>query len=230
MNSKAALRKGDEGEKKIANILDSNHSFHRLINNLVLLGENGVSHQIDHIYINENGIFVIETKNYYGQIDGQENDSYWTRSYFVRKQKKTVKFHNPLKQNQSHIRVIKRVIGRNYPVYCFVVFAQNNGDSLNLFNVCNADSLLKRIEVAISEQQLSKEEIEKIYQALLINESDITNEQHITNAKNTNQERLNHQKSIRLAIEQKICPECGQKLVIKKGQLVCSMCKYILKI
>ena len=193
MNNKTAIKKGEEGERKVASLLESSNSFHRLINNLVLLGENGVSHQRDHILINPNGIFVIETKNYYGEITGQEDDSFWTRSYFVKRQKKSIKFHNPLKQNQSHIRIIKRIIGKNYPIYCFVVFTQNNGDVLGLFNVCNIDSLLKRLNLIVSDAQLKEKEIETIYQALLANESDINNEQHVSNVKAINQERLNHQ-------------------------------------
>lgn len=230
MNSKTAIKKGEEGERKVASLLESSKSFHCLINNLVLLGENGVSHQIDHILINPNGIFVIETKNYYGEITGQEDDSFWTRSYFVKRQKKSVKFHNPLKQNQSHIRIIKRIIGKNYPIYCFVVFTQNNGDVLGLFNVCNIDSLLKRLNLLINDSPLKEKEIEAIYQALLVNESDINNEQHVSNVKAINQERLNYQKSMRIAIEKKICPYCEGKLVIKNGQLVCTVCKKIIKI
>lgn len=228
MNSKAAIKKGEEGERKVADILESSKGFHRLINNLVLTGENGVSHQIDHILINSHGVFVIETKNYYGEITGQEDDSFWTRSYFVRRQKKSVKFHNPLKQNQSHIRVIKRIISKNYPIYCFVVFTQNNGDVLGLFNVCSIDSLLKRLNLVVNEHPLKEIEIETIYQSLLANEADINNEQHVSNVKAINQERLNHQKSIRLAIEKKICPYCQNKLVIKNGELVCSVCKKII--
>lgn len=230
MNSKAAIKKGEEGERKVADLLENSKGFHRLINNLVLTGENGVSHQIDHILINSNGVFVIETKNYYGEITGHEDDSFWIRSYYVKRQKKNAKFHNPLKQNQSHIRITKRIIGKNYPIYCFVVFTQNNGDVLGLFNVCNLDSLLKRLSLIVNEKPLKEKEIEAIYQALLANESDINNEQHVSNVKAINQERLNYQKSIRAAIEKKICPNCQGKLIIKNGQLVCSVCKKMIKI
>ena len=78
-NNKKRLR-GEKGEQIVGSILDSDPSFHRLINNLVLLGDNQVSHQIDHILIRDNGIFVIETKNYYGQISGKEDDSYWRKN------------------------------------------------------------------------------------------------------------------------------------------------------
>ena len=107
------LKRGEEGEQLVSNELDRDPSFHRLINNLVLLGDNNVSHQIDHILIRENGIFVIETKNHYGKITGLEDDSYWKKTFFVKGKIKTETFHNPLKQNQSHIRIIKRVIGKD---------------------------------------------------------------------------------------------------------------------
>ena len=59
-NNKGKLKRGEEGERLVASILDADKSFHRLINNLVLLGDNQVSHQIDHILIRSNGIFVID--------------------------------------------------------------------------------------------------------------------------------------------------------------------------
>ena len=148
MKTSRAIKKGNEGEKIVSDILTKDRSFQRLINNLVLLGDNNVSHQIDHILIRENGIFVIETKNYYGEITGLEDDSYWKKTYLLKGKVKTELFHNPLKQNKSHLRAIKRIIGKNYPIYCFVVFINNNGDKLDLFNVCGPNDLLKRAVVA----------------------------------------------------------------------------------
>ena len=62
-----AKRHGEQGERKVdskLNPLIFGKVEHRLINNLILVDENGKSHQIDHIEIRENGIFCIETKNY----------------------------------------------------------------------------------------------------------------------------------------------------------------------
>ena len=83
MPNKRKLQRGEQGEQMVAEILSSDPSFHRLINNLVLLGDNQMSHQIDHILIRDNGVFVIETKNYYGKITGQEEDSYWKKTFPV---------------------------------------------------------------------------------------------------------------------------------------------------
>ena len=69
MTKLRAVKRGEEGENLVASFLDKDTHYHRLINNLILLGSNNISHQIDHILIRDNGVFVIETKNYYGQIN-----------------------------------------------------------------------------------------------------------------------------------------------------------------
>ena len=230
MKKTRAAKRGEEGERLVESLINKDRAFHRLINNLVLLGENGVSHQIDHILIRNNGVFVIETKNYYGEIKGSEEDSFWTRTYFVKRKPKNVSFHNPLKQNQSHIRIIKRLIGKDYTIYCFVVFTQNNVNTLELFNVCNADDLINRIKLITSDKEISNDEIDNINQILLFNEADINNEQHVNKVKEAEKDRKEYQKKIRLAIEKKICPKCSKTLAIKNGQLVCPFCKTIVKL
>ena len=229
MNSKRAIKKGEEGENLIAEILDKDNSYHKLINNLVLLGDNGVSHQIDHILIRGNGIFVIETKNYYGFIQGKEEDSFWTRSYFVKGKVKKATFHNPLKQNQSHIRAIKKIIGKDYPIYCFVVFVQNNSKSLALFSACDARNLIQRINLLTSDKTLSKGEIDAINESLLAKEAYLNTESHVNNIKNAEKSRKDAQKEMRLAIEKKICPKCGHALVLNKNELKCPKCDYRIK-
>ena len=229
MNSKRAIKKGEEGENLIAEILNKDSSYHKLINNLVLLGDNGVSHQIDHILIRPNGVFVIETKNYYGLIKGKEEDSFWTRSYFVKGKVKKATFHNPLKQNQSHIRSIKKIIGRDYPIYCFVVFVQNNAESLALFSACDARNLIQRINLLVSDKSLSKAEIDAINDSLLAKEAYLNTENHVNNIKNAEKSRKDAQKEMRLAIEKKICPRCGNQLIFNKNVLKCSKCDYKIK-
>lgn len=229
MNSKRAIKKGEEGENLVASILDKDTKYHRLINNLVLLGDNGVSHQIDHILIRPNGVFVIETKNYYGLIEGKEEDSFWTRSYFVKGKVKKATFHNPLKQNQSHIRAIKKIIGKDYPIYCFVVFVQNNSESLALFSACDARNIIRRINLLTSDKSLSKGEIDMIADSLLAKEAYLNTDDHVSNIKNAEKSRRDAQKEIRIAIENKICPRCGRPLVLNKNELKCSNCDYKIK-
>ena len=217
-------KRGEEGEKLVADILNSDQAFHRLINNLVLLGDNQMSHQIDHILIRENGIFVIETKNYYGIISGKEDDVNWKKTYPVKGKVKSEFFHNPLKQNQSHIRMIRRTIGKDYPIYCFVVFIKDNADGIDLFNVCGPKDILKRINLITTDKPLDKVTIENVYQTLLYAEADVNDEAHLNNIKKVVKDRRAYQKEIRTAIEKKICPQCGGILIIHKNGLKCTKC------
>ena len=230
MGKQNKLKRGEQGELLAASTLDADQSFHRLINNLVLLGENKVSHQIDHILIRENGVFVIETKNYYGNITGLEDDSYWKKSFFVKGKIKTETFHNPLKQNQSHIRIIKRVIGKDYPIYCFVVFIQNNVDGIDLFNVCGLKDILKRISLITIDNPLSRTTIEHIYNTLLDNEAYVNDEMHLQSIEKIKKDRRDYQKEMRQAIEKKICPDCEGPLSIVSNGLKCNKCGKLIKI
>ena len=49
-----------------------------VLNDIMLEDENG-THQIDHLVISKYGIFVIEMKNYYGLIIGDEYKNNWTQ-------------------------------------------------------------------------------------------------------------------------------------------------------
>ena len=70
-----------------------------ILNDIMIKDDNG-THQIDHLVLSEFGIFVIEMKNYYGGIAGNENQEYW----FEYIKKKRYKFDNPIitfSQNQK---------------------------------------------------------------------------------------------------------------------------------
>ena len=230
MPNKRKLQRGEQGEQVVAEILDSDPSFHRLINNLVLLGDNQMSHQIDHILIRGNGIFVIETKNYYGKIAGREEDSYWKKVFLYKGRMKIESFHNPLRQNQSHIRMVKRLIGHDYPIYCFVVFLKSDLGGVDLFNVCGPENILKRINLITTDEPLKNETIETIYTKLLYAEADVNDEMHLANIKKTIKDRRDYQKDIRVAIEKRICPDCGGPLISIKNGLQCAKCQKIIKI
>ena len=104
--------KGVIGEQRVSSKLNPlffGKVDHRQINNLMLVDENGKSHQIDHVEIRENGIFCIETKNYSGWIFGSESQQMWTQTLYHEK----YQFPNPIKQNRSHIYHLSRVLNGN---------------------------------------------------------------------------------------------------------------------
>ncbi len=59
--------------------------------------------QIDHIVVSPYGLFVIETKNYNGEIKGGRSDRYWRVD-------NRFNMFNPLKQNFGHIKALERVL------------------------------------------------------------------------------------------------------------------------
>jgi uncharacterized membrane protein len=58
-------QKGIEGEKAVTNALNDLDDSYCLINDILAVGRGG---NIDHVLIGNNGVFVIETKNYSGTV------------------------------------------------------------------------------------------------------------------------------------------------------------------
>ena len=76
---KSPKTKGAIGELRVELSLGGNIPKEKYVINDLLLYNDSKSHQIDHIIIRKTGIFVIETKNYSGQIYGQDNQKEWTQ-------------------------------------------------------------------------------------------------------------------------------------------------------
>lgn len=198
--------KGKMGEAKVKSKLNPlifGVVEHRQINDLVLIDDNGKSHQIDHIEIRENGIFCIETKNYKGWIFGSENQDKWTQSLYNEKHQ----FTNPLKQNKSHLYHIGKVLGNKYKINSVIVMVQNNANRIKCSNVVNLSDLKSYLKKFNDGTRLSIKEMDEIYNKLLNAGSDISNREHVKNIKQT-QKELKHG----------VCPRCGAPLVEKKGR------------
>lgn len=125
---KSHVIKGATGEFIVKTILGNtienpqNPKF--VINNLVLETSPEKTAQIDHVVINPNGVFVIETKNYSGRIYGTDTQQNWTQVLNYGKVRNH--FYNPVKQNLTHTYLIKELISDNYSVYPLVVFVKGN--------------------------------------------------------------------------------------------------------
>ena len=66
----------------------------------------------------------MKVKNYSGWIFGNENSLNWTQILPMRTgQSKKTQFYNPVKQNNTHIRYLKKLIGSNIPIYSIIVFS-----------------------------------------------------------------------------------------------------------
>ena len=91
---------------------------YKLLNNIMVEDEKG-THQIDHVVISKYGIFVIEMKNYYGLIIGNQYKEKWYQ-YLG---KKKYPFHNPMYQNYGHVKTLSIALNLSeelfIPITCF---------------------------------------------------------------------------------------------------------------
>ena len=190
------------GEFIVKNTIGKTTKNKQYVINDLILENDGKSSQIDHIVINQHGVWVIETKNYSGRIYGSENQLEWTQVLSYGKVKN--KLYNPLKQNATHIYNVKKIIG-NFPITSLVVFIRNNTQYIDAPNVIPVKKLrhyLNRGDCVLTDEQM-----QTIYNLLLENKSNISTSQHIKNI-NTQQQNL----------REGVCPRCGGKLVHRVGK------------
>lgn len=159
--------------------------------------------QIDHIVVNNCGVFVLETKNYKGIISGMRNQRYWMQTLLFGEEKK--QFYNPIKQNNTHKGVVQHIVGKNVPVYAYVVFVNNNLEYINEPDVIRLDQL--HDSIYLHDTKLSDEEVKSIIQKLQAQKHYFTDEEHVANIKEAEWK-----------VEHNICPRCSGKLVLRHGK------------
>lgn len=194
--------RGKHGENKVRFIIGETIEGEQYVINDLIIEENGKSSQIDHIVINPRGIFVIETKNYSGEIYGSENQREWTQVLAYGKVKN--KLYNPLKQNATHIYNVKKIIGK-LPIHSLVVFVQNNTYHIEANNVIPLSSLKSTLNYGQS--VLTIEQMKTVYNLLLANKSNISTKEHVENIRT---QKWN--------TEHGICPRCRGNLVLRNGK------------
>ena len=194
--------RGIIGEKKVEWTIDSVIGSEQYVINNLILSNNGTTSQIDHIVINPRGVFVLETKNYSGEIYGSEDQREWTQVLSYGKVKN--KLYNPVKQNATHAYIVRQIIG-NLPIRPYVVFTQNNTGHISSDKVVPLCSLKNRLQYG--ENVLTAAQMRKAYETLLSRKTNISTQEHIKNIRAQQQN-----------IENGICPRCGGNLVLRNGK------------
>ena len=191
--------RGKRGENKVSFVIgDTVENEQYVINNLTILHE-GKSTQIDHIVINPRGIFVIETKNYSGEIYGSENQREWTQILANGNVKN--KLFNPLKQNATHVYHVRRIVGK-MPVHSLVVFVKNNTSHIYADNVIPLSALSGVL--SSGENILTVGQMKRAYNLLVANKTEISTAEHIENIR-----------AQQWKVEHGICPRCGGNLALR---------------
>lgn len=202
------VSRGEAGEHAVADILGETVPAEQyVINDYLFVDAEGHSRQVDHVYINGRGIWVIETKNYSGTVYGYEKQREWTQVSAGGKE--VNRFYNPLKQNLTHIYSLAAIIGRKdifHNVVCFV----GSADISNVIadNVCGLDGIgyIKKRNAAVS---LDAEEMASYYNRLLEwrEEHPVSESEHVASIMRKREE-----------IRQGVCPRCGGRLVVREGK------------
>ena len=115
--------KGSAGERHIYRILDDYFEKSLILRNVYLPKKNGMTTEIDLLGITEQGLLVIESKNYSGTIYGSQEQKQWT--HYLTPQSK-FSFANPINQNTSHIKALQLALD-DFPevvYYNLVVFSE----------------------------------------------------------------------------------------------------------
>lgn len=197
--------RGKRGENRVRRIIGKTQEGLRYVFNNYKIVDEGMSCQIDHILINQNGVFVIETKNYSGNIYGMDEQREWTQVLAYGKVKN--KIYNPVKQNNTHVYRIRKILPKEFPLVSIVVFVQNNTQHINskvaipLYSLY--DYIGKNRGITLSPEKI--EEAAKLLQEAQATE--ITKKEHIENIH-----------LMRDKIAQNICLRCGGKLVLRRGK------------
>ena len=219
--------RGDKGEKLVSSLLEEIKEYKYILNDVTFLNKKSeMTHQIDHILIHPHGVFVIETKNYYGKISTVKGETFWVKEVNGEK----VIISNPLKQNKSHAITIWKILHGEYKVIPVVVFVQNNAPYLGDENVINLDDLLLFVESYPYDHKYQKKTIDKIYKTIHRKISKVSKEEHIENISYLKQIKKEIKNEIAYAVENNVCPRCGSKMLSKGYSYCCSKCNFNFKL
>lgn len=164
------LKSGVKGEEKTSRILDILPSNYKILSN-VQIEYDGKRSEIDNLIISKKGIIIVETKNYKGIINGNENDSEWIINKTSSKGNTyTNSIKNPIKQVKRQTYILYHILKEN-GVHCWI-----DGYVYMAGGQCRTDSdkvytderkLVQAIIDSGKENALDEDTINKLQQILL---------------------------------------------------------------
>lgn len=178
LGSQTTTSKGNYGEMVVASIFHPRFfgiEEHYIINNIYFRTSDNKTHQIDHVVIYKNGIFCIETKNIKGSIIGSNDSKMWASH--------SIKFLNPMIQNNTHVRLLEEFYNNKYRIHSIVVFVNENKPKDVSKEVVNLSELKDYVKNYETDTILSSEQMKDIYNKLLDQKdnSGVTKKEHISN-------------------------------------------------
>ena len=222
----SAKQKGKRGEMRVSAILSKLSDEYTILNDLVFRTEKGTT-QIDHIVVSKYGIFTIETKNYRGEIYGDDNRKEWTQLIvtkvtYAKKWWKTYtyvtknRFYNPVKQSVGHALRIKELLSV-FPHVKIVPIVVFTGDAILRYvesnnHVVYEKKLLDVID-GYKTTYLTDNDVHAVLAILTSNNirEKVSDRQHVKNLRIAARE-------VNATINSGICPKCGGHLIKRNGK------------
>ena len=222
----SAKQKGKRGEMRVSAILSKLSDEYTILNDLVFRTEKGTT-QIDHIVVSKYGIFTIETKNYRGEIYGDDNRKEWTQLIvtkvtYAKKWWKTYtyvtknSFYNPVKQSVGHALRIKELLSV-FPHVKIVPIVVFTGDAILRYvesnnHVVYEKNLLDVID-GYKTTYLTDNDVQAVLAILTSNNirETVSDRQHVKNLRIAARE-------VNATINSGICPKCGGHLIKRNGK------------
>lgn len=213
---KMPVSKGRAGERRVARMLRRCKGY-VVLNDIMLRRDDGGTTQIDHIAVGPAGVYVIETKNYRGLVEGDKyNDTWYVDG---------IEIHNPVHQNYGHICALKELLcDDTIPYLSLVVFPDGTDLEVRGDGVCSVSEMKAEI-ICCHDRILAKDRIDDI--ARTISGANIT----------SRKERRAHVRRVRIENGRlglygllHICPECGKHMstFVRGGRkyLYCKSCTF----
>lgn len=148
--------------------------------------------EIDVLMIHAKGLFVFESKNYSGWIFGNEFQNNWCQTLPQGKGRSHKEyFYNPIMQNKSHIKHLKKFLSEDLSIHSVIVFSQRCtlkkveviSDNIHVINRNDVYNTVAAICGKIDVPVLTTAQINEIYDKLYpyTQVDTATKSQHIEN-------------------------------------------------
>jgi len=189
----------------------------------VVLPTNRGTTQIDHIVVSKYGVFAIETKNYRGDIYGDDDRQEWkqiivTKVTYSKTYTYVTKnlFYNPVKQAVGHVYRIKENL-KEWPYLKVIPIVVFTGEAV-LKNVKSQNHVIYDYELlptllSYKTEYLTDEDVKKV--AARLAQKDVRelvdDKSHVRNVKAAKYDTDRK-------IASGICPKCGGSLVQRHGK------------
>lgn len=181
------MKPGKGAELKIEYLLNyyKEHNIRILRNVYIPISDNKTT-AIDVLMIHPLGIFVFESKDYSEWIYGNENANQWTQTLVGNGKSYKNHFYNPIKQNEGHIKVLKKYIGE-VNTFSFVVFTnacefKNITRTNNITYLIHCRELNKTLDSIFRDNPsriISNKDIEILYDLLLCFSIRVSNDKNM---------------------------------------------------